>query len=146
MYKYFNFLAGIREELVCWRRISGLNSPTRQLGSVSHPRGRGAARRRREGAPRIPAPHPKSHGGAKRRLPAPGGRIPDPLRTRTGGKRSAHLPGPVVRLPAQRSGQFFFLITTFFPHPKNANRAALIFFCCLYFKIRFFKVRFEEKN
>lgn len=38
----------------------------------------------------------------------------------------------------------FCLIATFFPRPKTANRVALIFFF-LYFKIRFFKVRFEEK-
>lgn len=96
-------------------------------------------------APRPP--HPKRHRGAKRRLPDPPRRIPRLLRTRAGGKRGAHLPGPAARLPSEHSGQyFFFLIATFFPHPKTAYRAALIFFFCFrYFKIWFFKVRFEEK-
>lgn len=73
------------------------------------------------------------------------GRIPRPLRTRAGGTRR-HLPDPHFASPPSAPGKFYF-IATFFPHPKSANRAALIFFFTFYIlRSGFFKVRFEEKK
>lgn len=69
--------------------------------------------------------------------------FPVPSAPAQGEEEAPTCPAPQLASPPSTPGNFC-LIATFFPHPKTANRAALNFFGFLYFKIRFFKVRFEE--